>query len=258
LIHLLLIKDIESYGTLKISKEGKDFLKKPYTIMLTKDHDYDSSNETEFYDINSGNSSSTTAADKTLFALLKDLRREISRKEGLPPFVIFQDPSLEDMSMQYPLTLDELRNITGVGLGKAQKYGEPFLELIGKYVEENEIIRPIDMVVKSVINRSGFKVYLIQNIDRKISLQDIANGKGMSMSELLDEVESIVASGTKIDINYFINEIVDLDHQDEIIDYFKNAESDSINDAMEALGEDEYTVEEIRLMRIKFMSEFAN
>ena len=256
LINQLLYKDIENYGLLKLTQEGYEFLKNPTSVMLTKDHDFDNPEEEEMYDITGG--SNTSAVDKTLFALLKDLRKEISRKENLPPFIIFQDPSLEDMAIQYPMTVDELKNITGVGSGKALKYGEPFMELIGRYVEENEIIRPIDMVVKSVINKSGLKVFLIQNIDRKISLNDIAYSKGITLKELLVELESIVSSGTKIDINYYINEVVDLDHQNEIIEYFKHAESDSTKEAMDELGEDEFTEEEIRLLRIKFISEYGN
>ncbi len=255
LIERLLVKDIENYGLLKISPEGMKFLKKPVSIMLTMDHDYESTEEDDFF---AGGGVKTSTTDKTLFALLKDLRKEISRKEGLPPFVIFQDPSLEDMAIQYPITLDELKNITGVGMGKAQKYGKPFLDLIAQYVEENEIIRPLDMVVKSVVNKSGLKVYIIQNIDKKIALEDIAYAKSLGIDELLTEIERIVASGTKLDLNYYINEYIDPYHQEEIFDYFKEAESDSIVEALSALGEDEFAEDEIRLMRIKFMSEFGN
>jgi ATP-dependent DNA helicase RecQ len=255
LIERLLLKDIENYGLLKISPEGTQFLKKPYSIMLVDDHDYENIEEDEFF---AAMGSKTSTADKTLFALLKDLRKEISRKEKLPPFVIFQDPSLEDMAIQYPVTVEELKQITGVGSGKALKYGKPFLDLIKEYVEENEIIRPMDMVVKSVVNKSGLKVYIIQNIDRKLVLEDIAYAKNLSLDELLTEIESIVSSGTKIDLNYYIDEFVDPYHQEEIFNYFRQAESDSVNDALTSLGEDEYTEEEIRLMRIKFMSELGN
>jgi ATP-dependent DNA helicase RecQ len=202
--------------------------------------------------------SKSGTADKTLFSLLKDLRKEISRKEKLPPFVIFQDPSLEDMAIQYPITVDELKQITGVGTGKALKYGEPFLVLIKEYVEENEIIRPMDMVVKSVINKSGLKVYIIEKIDRKISLEDIAFAKSLSFDDLLGEIESIVGSGAKIDIQYYIDEFIDGYHQEEIFNYFREAESDSVEEALKHLGEDEFTEEEIRLVRIKFMSEIGN
>jgi ATP-dependent DNA helicase RecQ len=255
LISQLLVKDIENYGILKVSKEGHKFLKKPYSVMLTHDRDYDNLEEEE--DILEG-AHKTSTADKTLFSLLKDLRKEISRKENLPPFVIFQDPSLEDMAIQYPITFDELHQITGVGVGKAQKYGEPFLKLIEQYVEENDIIRPNDMVVKSVINKSGLKVYIIHNIDRKLALEDIATAKSLTISELLTEIERIVSSGTKLDIKYYIDEYVDEYHQEEIYEYFREADSDSVDDALAELGEDEYTEEEIRLMRIKFMSEVGN
>jgi ATP-dependent DNA helicase RecQ len=255
LISNLLLKDIDNYGLLKISKKGYQFLDKPWSIMLAKDHDYD--NYDEDVDIITG-AHKTSSADQALFTMLKDLRKKISKKENLPPFVIFQDPSLEDMSIQYPVTMDELTQITGVGVGKAHKYGKPFLEFIKNYVEENEIIRPNDMVVKSVINKSGLKVYIIKSIDRKLSLEDIAHTKDLSFGELLTELESIVASGTKIDINYYINEVVDPYHQEEIIDYFHEAESDSIDDALKELGEDEFNEYEIRMMRIKFMSEVGN
>jgi ATP-dependent DNA helicase RecQ len=255
LISQLLVKDIENYGILKVSKEGHKFLKKLYSVMLTHDRDYDNLEEED--DILEG-AHKTSTADKTLFTLLKDLRKEISRKENLPPFVIFQDPSLEDMAIQYPISVDELLQITGVGVGKAQKYGEPFLELIAQYVEENDITRPNDMVVKSVINKSGLKVYIIHNIDRKLGLEDIATAKNLTISELLTEIERIVSSGTKLDIKYYIDEYVDEYHQEEIFDYFHEADSDSVEDALSVLGEDEYTEEEIRLMRIKFMSEVGN
>ncbi|MCX6234768.1 MAG: DNA helicase RecQ [Bacteroidetes bacterium] len=256
LIEGLIVKDIENYGLLKITQEGRKYLEEPYSILLSKDHDYEKADEEEEFLGEGVHKTSTT--DKTLFALLKDLRKEISRKENLPPFVIFQDPSLEDMAIQYPVTEEELRQITGVGAGKAQKYGKPFLELIRQYVEENEIIRPNDMVVKSVVNKSGLKVFIIQNIDRKISLEDLAYAKNLNFDELLLEIESIVSSGTKLDITYYIDEYVDPYHQEEIYEYFREAETDSVEHALADLGEDEYTGEEIRLMRIKFMSELGN
>ncbi len=255
LIERLLTKDIENYGLLKISPEGQEFLKNPYSMMLMDDRDYENPEEEDLMEAMGAKSST---ADKTLFALLKDLRKEIARKEKLPPFVIFQDPSLEDMAIQYPINAEELKQITGVGSGKAHKYGKPFLDLIKEYVEENEIIRPMDMVVKSVVNKSGIKVYIIRSIDRKIALEDIALAKNLSFGELLAEIESIVGSGTKIDLDYYIDEVVDLYHQEEIFEYFRKAESDSINEALRELGEDEFTEEEIRLMRIKFMSELGN
>jgi ATP-dependent DNA helicase RecQ len=256
LITNLLVKDIENYGLLKITQEGRDFLEKPFSIMLAKDHDYEAAEGDEDYF--EGGAAKTSTADQTLFALLKDLRREISRKENLPPFVIFQDPSLEDMSIQYPVKEEELLQITGVGAGKAKKYGQPFLELIKQYVEENEITRPNDMVVKSVINKSGLKVYIIQSIDRKLALEDIAFTKDLTVDDLLTEIERIVASGTKVDINYYINEYVDEYHQEEIYNYFSEAETDSIQEALRTLGEDEFNEEEIRMMRIKFLSDVGN
>jgi len=172
--------------------------------------------------------------------------------------VIFQDPSLEDMTIQYPVTMEEMNQITGVGPGKAQRYGKPFIELIAKYVEENEIERPVDMVVKSVVNRSGLKVYIIQNIDRKLPLNDIAAAKGLKMDELITEIERIVSSGTKVDISFYIDEVLDEEHTHEIFAYFKETETDSIQAALEELGEDEFTEEEVRLVRIKFISEYGN
>lgn len=257
LIQKLLVKDIENYGILKVSREGKEFLKKPYTIMLAKDHDYENPDDEDF-EAAKASGPKGSGTDATLFSMLKDLRKAISKKENLPPFVIFQDPSLEDMAIQYPINQEELTQIVGVGTGKAIKYGEPFLKIIKQYVEENEIIRPNDMVVKSVVNKSGLKVYIIQNIDRKLPLEDIAYAKNLSMEELLTEIESIVASGTKIDISYYINDFVDEYHQEEIYDYFHEAESDSIENALLELGESEFSEEEIRLMRIKFMSEIGN
>lgn len=257
LIHKLLVKEIENYGILKLTREGKDFLKNPYPIMLSKDHDYDNPDD-EDIDLDNATGPKGSGTDTTLFAMLKDLRKSISKKENLPPFVIFQDPSLEDMAIQYPIKDEELTHIVGVGSGKAKKYGKPFLKLIREYVEENEIIRPNDMVVKSVVNKSGLKVYIIQSVDRKLPLEDIANAKSLTMDELLSEIESIVASGTRIDINYYIEETVDEYHQEDIYAYFHEAESDSIEKALEELGESEYSEEEIRLMRIKFMSEIGN
>ena len=255
LIERMLNKDIENYGILKITDQGYKFLKKPWSVMLVDDHNYENPDEEEFM---TAMGSKSMTADKTLFNMFKDLRKEIARKENLPPFVIFQDPSLEDMAIQYPVTMEELKQITGVGIGKAFKYGEPFLELIKEYVDENEIIRPMDMVVKSVINKSGIKVFIIQNIDRKISLLDIASAKNLSFDELLTELESVVSAGTKIDINYYIDEFIDPYHQEEIFDYFRTAKTDSVSEALDELGEDEFTQKEIRLMRLKFISELGN
>lgn len=248
-------KDIDNYGLLKMSESGKKFMEEPYSIMITKDHDYDSVDDD---DDEASGGGGTTAADANLYAMLKDLCKTISKQKNLPPYVIFQDPSLEEMAIQYPITIDELKNIVGVGSGKAVKYGKPFIDLISRYVEENEIERPMDMIVKSVVNKSGQKVYIIQNIDRKIAIDGIAEAKGIAMDVILSEIESIVASGTKLDISYYINEVIDEEKQDIIYDYFKHSETDSLQEALKELGEDEFTVEEVRLVRIKFMSEIAN
>lgn len=257
LVSGLLSKDIENYGLLKVTKEGEKFLDKPYSMMVTKDHDYEGT-EADDDDGAGGGGKGGSGADEVLFAALKDLLKQTAHKLKLPPYVIFQEVSLEEMAIQYPIKMDELVNITGVGQGKAQKFGKPFLDLISKYVEENEIERPLDMVVKSIVNKSGLKVYIIQNIDRKLPLEDVAKAKGLSLSDLIMEIESIVHSGTKVNISYYINDIIDDDKQEEAMEYFKESDSDSIADALKELGEDEYTEEEIRLMRIKFMSEFGN
>ena len=257
IVNGLLSKDIEEYGVLKVTKEGKDFIKKPYKIMVAKDHDYENNEEDEFDEerVTFGKDSGT---DKTLFAMLKDLRKTMAKKMNLPPFVIFQDPSLEDMTIQYPITMEEMTQIVGVGQGKAQKFGQPFLDLIKEYVEENEITRPNDMVIKSSVNRSAMKISIIQNIDRKIPLEDIAHSKNMGFDELLTEIESIVASGTRLDINYYIEDVIDEYHQEDILEYFREADSDTVEDALDALGVNEYEEEEVRLMRIKFISEVGN
>ena len=257
LISSLLIKDIENYGLLKVTKEGKDYMEEPYSMMVTKDHDYEGT-ESEDEDGPSGGGKAGSGADAILFSALKDLLKQTANKLKLPPYVIFQEVSLEEMAIQYPIKMDELVNITGVGQGKAQKFGKPFLELIEKYVEENEIERPLDMVVKSIVNKSGLKVYIIQSIDRKLPLEDIASAKGLSLNDLISEIESIVSSGTKVNITYYLNEIMEDEKQQETLDYFKESNSDSIDVALKELGEDEYTEEEIRLMRIRFMSEFGN
>lgn len=249
-------KDIENYGLMSLSKAGKEYLANPTSFTLTKDHDYESADDE--MDIKSGEGK-TGAVDTELFNILKDLRKKVAKDLNLPPFVIFQDPSIEDMAIQYPITLEEMKQIAGVGAGKAQKYGKKFVDLINKYVEEKEIIRPMDMVVKSVVNKSGMKVYIIQSIDRQMSLTDIASAKGVEMSQLLDEIESIVHSGTKINIDYYIDDKIDEDKQEDIYEYFREeAETESIEAALEELGEDEYSEEEIRLMRIKFFSELGN
>jgi ATP-dependent DNA helicase RecQ len=253
LIAKFLAKDIENYGLLKLTQKGLEFIEKPYSFMLAEDHDYSDTTDEE-----NAFGARTAAVDDELFSILKDLRKKISKQKDVPPFVIFQDPSLEDMAIQYPITVDELQNISGVGAGKAQRYGKEFVEIIKKYVEEKEIIRPLDMVVKSVVNKSGIKVYIIQSIDMKRPLEDIAEAKGLEMNELISEVEAIVNSGTRINLDYYINMVIDEERQHDIYSYFREeAESDSLEDAITELG-NEFEEEEIRLMRIKFLSEMGN
>lgn len=249
----LITKDIESYGVLKLSSKGEAFIAKPYSFLMTEDHEY---NEEEDDAIVAA-SKSTGTADEALMAMLKDLRKKEAKKHGVPPFVVFQDPSLEDMSLKYPITIDELSNVHGVGEGKAKKYGKPFVGLIARYVEENDIMRPDDLVVKSTGANSSLKLYIIQNVDRKLALDDIASAKGLSMDDLLKEMEQIVYSGTKLNINYWIDDILDEDQQEEIHDYFMDSETDRIEDALKEFDGD-YDTEELRLMRIKFISEVAN
>jgi ATP-dependent DNA helicase RecQ len=253
LIAKFLAKDIENYGLLKLTEKGMEFLENPTSFMLAEDHDYaDTTDEENAF------GARTAAVDDELFSILKDLRKKISKQKDVPPFVIFQDPSLEDMAIQYPITIDELQNISGVGAGKAQRYGKEFVEIIKKYVDEKEIIRPLDMVVKSVVNKSGIKVYIIQSIDMKRPLEDIAEAKGLEMNELISEVEAIVNSGTRINLDYYVNMVIDEERQHDIYSYFREeAESDSLEAAIVELG-NEFEEEEIRLMRIKFLSEMGN
>jgi len=247
-------KDIENYGLLKLTQKGKDYLKNPVSFMITEDHEYEVSDDQG--SIPPG--SRTSAVDEELFRILADLRKKISKKLNLPPFVIFQDPSLEDMAIQYPIAMEELQNVQGVGTGKAQRYGKEFIELIKIYVDEKEIIRPQDMVVKSVVNKSGLKVFIIHSIDRKMSLEDISDAKNLEMNDLLKEIEAIVNSGTKLNINYYIDEVLDTERQDEIYEYFREAETESIEEAINELGEEEYSEEDIRLMRIRFLAEMGH
>jgi ATP-dependent DNA helicase RecQ len=247
-------KEIEQYGILHVTKKGAEFLKKPTSFMMTKDHVYNQENDDA---IVSAAKSSGGVADETLLRLLKDLRKSEAKKLEVPPYVVFQDPSLEDMALKYPITTEELVNIHGVGDGKAKKYGKPFLKLIADYVEENDIIRPDDLVVKSTGANSGLKLYIIQNVDRKLPLDDIAAAKGLSISELIQEMEQIVYSGTKLNVDYWIDEILDDDQQEEIHEYFLEAKTDDIEDAQKEFDGD-YEDEELRLYRIKFISEVAN
>jgi len=248
-------KDIETYGVIKLTDSGRKFMKKPVSFMMTEDHIFEG--EQEDGSIITAAKGSGAVADDVLMGMLKDLRKKNAKKLGVPPFVIFQDPSLEDMALKYPITMSELGNVHGVGDGKAKKYGKDFIDLISKYVDENDIIRPDDLVVKSTGSNSANKLYIIQNVDRKLPLDDIASSKKMSMEDFIKEMEAIVYSGTKLNINYWIDEILDEDQQEEIHDYFMESESDSIDDAIEEFDGD-YDDEELRLYRIKFISEVAN
>ena len=250
-------KDIESYGLISVTKEGKAFCEKPYTLMLTEDREF-AEGEDDDDDIAAGAARGGGGGDETLLAMLKDLRRDVAKRRGLQPWVIFGDPSLEDMSIMYPITYDELKNCQGVGEGKAKKFGKEFLELIAKYVEENEITRPDDFVMKSIVNKSVNKVYIIQSVDRKLPFEDIADAKGMEMEELLDEIEAIVYSGTTLNIDYYLEQTLDEDVIEEIYDYLHDeAESDDLATIMEDLRDD-YDELEVRLVRIKFLCEVAN
>ena len=247
-----LAKDIENYGLLKITEKGKEFMKKPVSFKITEDNEFEE--EEEEVPVRGG---ASCAVDPVLYSMMKDLRKKLSKRLEVPPFVIFQDPSLEAMATTYPITLDELQNIPGVGAGKAKRYGKEFIELIKKHVEENEIERPEDLRVRTVANKSKLKVSIIQRIDRKVALDEIALTNGLEFTELLDEIEAIVYSGTRINIDYFLNDVMDEDHIEDIYEYFKDSETDGLEDAIEELGGD-YTEEEIRLVRIKFLSEMAN
>lgn len=245
-------REIENYGVLKVTKTGKTFFKKPTSFKITKDNEFEE--EDEETPIRKAGS---CAADEALFSMLKDLRKKMAKQVGLPPYVIFQDPSLESMATTYPITMEELQNIPGVGAGKAKRYGEEFIALIKKHVQENEIERPEDMRVRTVANKSKLKVFIIQAIDRKISLDDLAISKGLDFVELIEEIEAIIYSGTKINIDYFINEVMDPDKVDEIMEYFAESTTDDIDEALNELGGD-FTEEEVRLIRIKFISEKGN
>ena len=251
----LIKKEVESYGTLSVTEKGDNYISSPHSFMLIKEHDF---SDTDDMDIILNQKGGGGALDEKLFKMLKDLRKSIAVKKKIPPFVIFQDPSIEEMTMQYPINLEELQNISGVGTGKAKRYGLPFLDLIKNYVEENNIERIQDFVMKSIVNKSGKKVNIITNIDRKLPLEDIAKSQNKKIEELIDEIENIVASGTKINIDYHLNNFIDEEAQKEIYDYFlEDAETDNIKDAYDEF-EGDYSEEELRLMKIKFMSEMAN
>jgi ATP-dependent DNA helicase RecQ len=252
----LLYKDIEAYGLISVTKEGEKFYEQPYTLMLTEEREFAEGEDDD--DDAAAAARGGGGGDTQLLTMLKDLRRDVAKKKRLQPWVIFGDPSLEDMSIMYPMTYDELKNCQGVGEGKARKFGKEFIELIARYVEENEIERPDDFVMKSIVNKSVNKVFIIQSVDRKLPLEDIADAKGLDMEELLDEIEAIVFSGTKLNLDYYIEQTLDDDIVEEIYEYFHTeAESDSLADAMEDLRDD-YDEQEVRLVRIKFLCEVAN
>lgn len=251
LIAGFLKKDVENYGLLKVTSTGKKFIKNPHSFMIVEDTEFKDDEDDE------ANEATGSALDPELYSMLKDLRKNMAHKMEVPPYVIFQDPSLEQMATMYPITLQELQNIQGVGAGKAKRYGQPFCDLIRRHCEENEIERPEELRVRTVAKKSMLKVKIIQNIDRQVALDDIANAQGLDFSELLDEVEAIVYSGTKLNIDYFLDEVMDEDHVDDIFEYFRESETDSLDAAMDELGSD-YSEDEIRLVRIKFLSEMAN
>lgn len=249
LVHSLIEKDIEQYGVIKLKPQGYKFMENPRPFMLTDDHDFDQ------VDMEATKAAATAAVDVALLSMLKDLRRQVAKKKEVPPYVVFQDPSLEEMAIHYPVNIEELSHIHGVGAGKAKRFGNEFVSLIGKHVEENGIERPQDMVVRSVVDKSKFKVYIIQSVDRKMDLEDIAEAKGMEFPDLLREMEAIVYSGTKLSLDYYVDEKIDEDRQEEILEYFDEAETDSIEEALDELGEEDYTEGDIRLMRIVYHSE---
>ena len=254
MVQKILLKEIESYGVIKISDKGRSFMQTSHEFLLTEDHDYDAINAR-----NAANQSQRgAAADKILFSILKDLRKKVAKQKGLPPAIIFSEPSLTDMANQFPITLEELSQIHGVGQGKARKFGQKFIDCIADYVQENDIERPQDMVVKSIANKSSNKVYIIQSIDRKLPIDDIASAKGLKVDELLTEIETIVESGTRVDINYYTQDLLDEYQEEELDEFFRESEEGSFDEARAEFEEDEYTDEELRLFRIKFISEVAN
>ncbi|MFT6746476.1 MAG: ATP-dependent DNA helicase RecQ [Glaciecola sp.] len=252
IVHGFISKEIDSYGTLKLTAKGENFISNPSSILLTQNHDYDKIPE-DFYK----STQKTSIADEVLLDILKGVRKKVAHQKKIPPFVVFQDPSLEDMATQFPCSNEELSNIVGVGLGKARKFGSEFIATISKYVKENNIERPDEIIVKSAVNKSGLKVFIIQSIDRKIPIEDIAESKGVKIEKIIEEIEGIVSSGTKLNVNYYIDEMLDEDQQEGLFEYFMEAETDTLEEAVEEL-DGEYEEEEIRFMRIKFMSEVAN
>ena len=254
LMHHFLKKDLENIGALKLTQAGKAFLKHPHPISLVKNKDFEKLIEEEDREPKIV----AKAYDEMLFEILKKLRKDVAKQKGLPPYVIFQDPSLEEMATVYPTTQEELAKINGVGMGKIVKFGKPFLDAIQRYVDDNDIETATDVVVKSAVNKSKTKIFIIQQIDRKVDLQEIADTKGLSYGELIDEIEHICYSGTKLNLDYYIDDLMDGDRQEEVFEYFMHANSDTIEDALEELGEEDYDVEDLRLMRVKFMSDMGN
>jgi len=254
LLNNYLAKDIDYYGLLRLTDLGKDYIDNPYEMKWVLNRPMGATDD----DAEDESQQGSGVLDTQLLQMLKDLCKKVAKQKKLPPFVIFQEPSLEEMCLHYPITMDEMKQISGVGAGKAVKFGAPFIELIKKYVEENDIDRPIDLVIKSAANKSAIKVSIIQNIDRHIALEDIASSKGLSFEDILREIESIVNSGTKLNLSYYIDDMIDEDRQEEVFDYFRAAEADSIDEALKELGAGDYTREEVQLMRIKFMSELGN
>ncbi|MDF9797370.1 ATP-dependent DNA helicase RecQ [Catalinimonas alkaloidigena] len=254
-------KDIENIGSLKLTDKGKEFILNPHPIKLSKDHVYEDLGEEEEFETSAqgGNGAQHNAKsyDQNLYDILKKLRKDVSKKKNVPPYVVFQEPSLEEMATTYPTTKDELAAINGVGMGKVMKFGGPFIEVISKYVEENDIVTAADVVIKSAVNKSKNKIFIIQQIDKKVDLEEIADSRSITMDELMEEIELICNSGTKLNLDYYIDQILDEDQQDELYDYFLSADSDSIDLALEEFGSD-FSEEELRLMRVKFMSEYAN
>lgn len=256
LVYQFLEKDIENVGVLKLTDKGEEYLENPYDIEFSKDHDFTNQSD-EDADIPEPAGAGAKSFDPVLLDLLKNLRKKVAKEKNVPPYVIFQDTSLEEMATTYPTSMEELGHVNGVGMGKATKFGKPFVDQIKKYVEENDIVTATDVVVKSSVNKSKTKIFIIQQIDRKVDLEEIAEAKDLTMNELLDEIEHICFSGTKLNLDYYIDQVIDPDKQDEIYDYFMNSESDNVQKALADLGDDNFTEEEVRLMRIKFMSEVA-
>jgi len=247
----IITKEIETYGTIKLTDQGREFLKKPYSFMLTEDHDYEKTSSSPM-------SQKGGVMDDVLFNMLKQLRKKIAKKQSLPPAIIFQESSLIDMANNYPITMEEMSQIQGVGIGKAKKFGSEFMILIEKYVKENNIERPLDMMIKTIVNKSSNKVYIIQSLDKKLSIEDIARAKGLTSEELIKEIETIVESGTKLDLQYMLDDMIDDYEQEEVFDFFKESENFSLEEAREAFAEDEYSDEELRISRIQFISKVGN